>query len=80
MEEPRSVVVIIPRLLRLIPETEPELIQEIQAYAVTLWNKAPEVTTTRECWIPLALILRKHIKKVDTSWKLTLVKIFSNQA
>jgi len=79
METPRSVVAIIPRILRLIPESESELIKEIEAYADTLWNKAPEVTTTRECWIPLALILRKHITKIDTNWKLTLVKIFSNQ-
>ena len=79
--KPRSVVAVIRQLIEVIPknENEAELIQELEKYASELWNIAPELLETAVYWRPLANILGKHIVKIDTEWKKTLVKIHNNE-
>jgi hypothetical protein len=75
----RSVVTVIRQLVQVIPENERELIQDLKKYANGLWNIAPELLETSTYWRPLANILGKHIKEIDTEWKKTLVKIHNNE-
>jgi hypothetical protein len=76
--EPRSVIVVIHQLLRVIPDNEKDLIQDLNDYAGGLFNIAPELLVTSTYWLPLGKILQKHIKTIDTDWKETLVKIHNN--
>ena len=46
-------------------------------YKETLWNKAPEVRKSSECWIPLQNILNKQITNFDDDWKIQLLNIFN---
>jgi hypothetical protein len=77
--KPRSVVVVIHQLVEVIPENEIELIQDLEKYADGLWNICPKLLGTSTYWRPLANILGKHIKEIDTEWKKTLVKIHNNE-
>jgi hypothetical protein len=70
---------VIHQLIEVIPENEIELIQDLEKYANGLWNIAPELLGNSTYWRPLAKILNKHIKEIDTEWKKTLVKIHNNE-
>ena len=61
----RCVSEIIDKILRYIPITEAELRGEILTYKNSLWNKAPELLRTGECWAPLQIILNKNIQEID---------------
>lgn len=76
--KPRSVVAVIYQLIKEIPDSEKDLIQELKNYTDGLWNIAPELLETSTYWRPLEIILKKHIETIDTDWKKTLVKIHNN--
>jgi hypothetical protein len=75
----RCVVDFIPRMLKIIPKEEFELINDLNQYRNSLWNQAPEVTRSAHCWNPLQSILTNHIKRIDDEWKIELVKIFNGK-
>jgi hypothetical protein len=74
----RSVSDIIPKLLEIIPSQEIDLINSLNQFNDTLWNKAPEILKSHICWIPLQDILNLYLKEIDNEWKEKLVKIFNN--
>jgi hypothetical protein len=73
----RSVLYVIYDLLKEIPENEEKLTEEILNYCQTLWNKAPELLISSECWFPLQCILSKHILDFDNEWKLKVLAVFN---
>ena len=73
----RSVLTVIDDLLKEIPENEDKLIEEILDYNDSLWNKAPELLRSYECWFPLQCILSKYILDFNTEWKVKLLSIFN---
>jgi hypothetical protein len=74
----RSVTDIIPKLFEIIPSQEIDLINSLNQFNDTLWNKAPEILKSQEYWIPLQNILNFHLNNIDNKWKEKLVKIFNN--
>jgi hypothetical protein len=74
----RCVSEIIDKILGHIPITEAELRDEILTYQNSLWNKAPELLRTSECWIPLQIILNKNIQEIDADWKNNVLRIYNN--
>jgi hypothetical protein len=73
-----SVSNIIPKLLEIIPSEEIDLIKSLNKFNNTLWNKAPKILKSQECWIPLQNILNFHLNNIDNKLKEKLVKIFNN--
>ena len=51
----RCVSEIIDKILTCIPSAEEQLRSEILTYKNSLWNKAPELLRTSECWAPLQI-------------------------
>ena len=76
--ELRNVVTVSKELLEVIPETETELIRDIQEYSSGLWNQAPELLQGTQFWTPLQTILKKHITVFDEPWKIKVKDIFAN--
>jgi len=74
----RSVLTIIHFILKEIPDSEEKLIDEILNYSDSLWNKAPEVLLTSECWFPLQCILSKYILDFNTEWKIKVLALFND--
>lgn len=74
----RCVSEIIDKILGYIPITEAELRDEILTYQNSLWNKAPELLRTSECWTPLQIILNKNIQEINTDWKSNVLRIYNN--
>lgn len=75
--EERSIEKVIKELLTIIPEKEELLITELKNFNDSLWNKAPELLTSSQLWIPLENILNNNIQNIDEEWKIKLVKIFN---
>jgi len=73
----RSVLKVIHYILKEIPENEEKIIEEILDYSHSLWNKAPEVLITSECWFPLQCILSKYILDFNTEWKIKVLAVFN---
>jgi hypothetical protein len=76
---PRCVIETIRQLLDIIPISENKLITEIISYRDSLWNVAPELTSTGSYYIPLQNILEKHIPIIDQEWKQKLLKVYNNE-
>ena len=53
------------RILEVIPHSETELIHALESYIQSIWNKAPEVRTTAEVFIPYYLLLLEYIPQLD---------------
>lgn len=78
--EPRCVIGVIARLIKVIPVTEVYLINELDKYVKSLWNQSPEALKTTYCWIPLTHILKKNVTAIDEEWKQQLLNIYMNIA
>ena len=76
-DDNRCVIDFIPELLKVIPSEEIQLIDKLTQYMDSLWNKAPEITTSAECWKPLQNILTIHVREIDTEWKRKMVRMFN---
>jgi len=76
----RCVSEIIDKMLNCIPTVEEQLRVEILTYQNSLWNKAPELLRTSECWAPLQIILNKNIQEIDADWKNNLLRIYNDVA
>jgi len=69
---------VIKQVIKLIPETETKLINELQIYNSSLWNKPPEVLQDSYCWEPFINILNRNIPEIDTVWQIVIKNIISN--
>lgn len=74
----RCVSEIIDKILNCIPTVEEQLRIEILTYQNSLWNKAPELLRTTECWAPLQIILNKNIQEIEADWKSNVLRIYNN--
>jgi hypothetical protein len=75
----RKINEVLPRILKEIPEEETLLIEQLIEYTNSLWNKAPEIMTTPEVWIPVGNILKMNIRELNKDWKIRVHKIFMNE-
>jgi 16S rRNA C1402 (ribose-2'-O) methylase RsmI len=76
-EDPRSVDIVIKKLLEIIPEEEFVLIAELKKYYDTLWNQSPEALKSSYCWIPLQNIMNEHVPYLDEPWKKKAIRMFN---
>lgn len=75
---PRDVVIVIDKILELIPpNNESMLINELEEFKESLWNKAPEVRKYRDSFLPVQQILSRHISTIDEAWKMEVLHIFN---
>jgi hypothetical protein len=77
MKEARSVDKVLDKIISIIPEQEIELKTELKMYLDSLYNKAPEVRRSHECWIPLRNILISKVPIFDENWKCLVLQEFN---
>jgi hypothetical protein len=75
----RCVISVIEKVIKIIPETEKILLDELETYKNSLWNRAPETLYTKITWNPFLCILQKHITELDFEWKKKVVNTFNGQ-
>jgi hypothetical protein len=75
----RAVDDIIEEVLQIIPNTETNLIVEINKFKDTLGNKAPEVLKGSECWTPFIHILNRNIHDIKDDWQIKIRDLLANK-
>ena len=68
------------QIIEKIPESEHELKKNLDKFIESIWNKAPEVRTGLEVYLPFANILAQYIHPHEfnfTGWKKEVVDIFN---
>ena len=78
MDDSRSVVMVIEDILKIVPLDQVELINEINIYKKSLWNKAPETLLIGETWIPFIMILNKFIPDIRENWQIEIHQFLNN--
>jgi|UniRef100_A0A6C0JM11 hypothetical protein len=78
MSEPRDVAIVCMQILKIIPETEIELLNDLRNFQETLWNQAPELRKAANFWKPFIHLLNNNITNIDNEWKLKVLKIINN--
>ena len=73
----RSVDKVLKKIIELVPEEEEKIKTALNEYLDSLWNKAPEVRRSFECWYPLQKILSSQISTFDKEWKQQILKEFN---
>ena len=66
-----------------IPKEKVKLREDLKKFIAGLWNKAPEVRTGPEVYLPFANILAQHIDPHAcnlTEWEKQVVDIFNGEA
>jgi hypothetical protein len=66
-------------IMNIIPENEVELIKDLDSYDKSLFNKAPELRRSGECWIPFINILDLHIPNIVDEWHVKIRDILNNE-
>jgi hypothetical protein len=77
--EPRDVYIVSEEIMKIVPDTEVELLYQLRKFNDTLWNQAPELRMSSRYWNPLVNILEKNITSFDLEWQKKVLKIFNNQ-
>jgi hypothetical protein len=70
------------QIYRIIPVDKIELRGDLRAYVDSLWNKAPEVRSGREVYLPYASILSTWIDPHGENladWEIQVIKIFNGE-
>jgi hypothetical protein len=78
MENHRSVIDVIKLLSNIIPRNETELINELNKYVKSLYNKAPELLKGTECWLPFIHILNYYIPDITEDWHIQIDILLKN--
>jgi len=72
------------RIIKVIPETETDLLQDLDKFINSIWNKAPEVRCSSEVYVPYYNILWNHgfgelDRDQDPDWKFHVRDIFAGR-
>jgi hypothetical protein len=78
MEKNRLVVDVIKVVVKIIPKSETNLINELNQYKTCMFNQAPEVLSSAYCWIPFLNILNTHIPDIKEDWQIKIREILEN--
>ena len=77
MDNPLPADLVLKKILEVVPPSETEVVAALTKYYKNeFWNKAPELMTKGDIWIPLTQLLNCTIGEIDTDWKKTVVAIF----
>ena len=82
MNKPRDIINVYNKIIYIIPNNYTEFKEELKNYIDSLWNKAPEVRSSSETYIPFRYILIKHISNItdleddEPSWIFDVKNIF----
>lgn len=71
-----SIVDVINKILKIIPETEVDFINSLKNYGDGLWNIAPELLGNKEYFVRVASILNLFVGPLDEPWKISVKKIY----
>jgi hypothetical protein len=74
----RLVIDVIKQIIPIIPEDKTELMDELQTFKKSLWNKAPELQRNADCWVPFIQLLNKHIPDIVDGWHIEIQYILQN--
>ena len=74
----RNINNVIKDMIKIIPEDQIKLINELNKYSKDTWNIAPELLSNGIYFREVGNILNTNIPNVDCDWKKQLVIIFNN--
>ena len=74
----RLVEVVLKQVMKIIPESETNLINELNKFKKTLDYCAPEMRMASECWVPFIGILNYYIPKIEEEWQIKIRDILNN--
>jgi hypothetical protein len=77
MDNPQPANLVLKKILEVIPPSETEVMAALTKFKENeFWNKAPELMTKGDIWIPLTRLLNSTMGEIDTEWKKKAVEIF----
>jgi hypothetical protein len=80
MKEPRCVEDVLKQIVVIVPPNETLLLEQLNKFYYSLDNKAPELRSGPDCWVPLIDILNYFIpNKDDAEWKKQLRILLLNE-
>lgn len=65
------------QIVKEIPASETELLNDLNNFINEQWNKAPEVLCGPEVYKPYTNILSKHVGDFNAGWKIKVRDIFN---
>jgi hypothetical protein len=74
----RDVKEIIITIMEIIPETEIELLKDLNILKDNLAFKPPELRKTGYCWIPFTNLLNNYIPEIKEEWQIKIQNILHN--
>jgi hypothetical protein len=77
--KPRDVYAVCEEIMKIIPDSETELLFQLRKFNDTLWNQAPELRRSAMFWRPLGNILQKNITDFEHEWQKNVLKMFNNE-
>jgi hypothetical protein len=77
MNKGRHIDDILKIIIKIIPKQEETLLNELDIFAKSLWNKAPEVMRGSDCWIPFIQILNNNIPEIKEDWQIEIFNILN---
>ena len=75
----RNVIDILKIIIEIIPKNELDLLDELNKFATSLWNQAPELLTGKYLWLELMNILNRKIPNITEDWQFKIKKIINNE-
>lgn len=75
----RKIIDVHEQIIKEIPETEKDLLNDLNTFIDDQWNKAPEVLSGPEVYVPYRNILSHYVFDFNSEWKIKVKDIFNGK-
>ena len=75
----RNVVMVACKILELTPDTETDFINDMRSLLMGFAYSAPELLFHINTWSKLEIVINKHIKNTNCSWKEKVIELYTGR-
>jgi hypothetical protein len=75
----RNVVDIACKILELTPDSEKDFINDMRSVLMGFAYSAPELLYHKDTWSKLEIVINKHIKNTNCSWKENVIELYTGR-
>lgn len=75
----RNVVMVACKILELTPDTETDFIDDMRSLLMGFAYSAPELLFHINAWSKLEIVINKHIKNTNCSWKENVIELYTGK-
>jgi len=68
---------VLEQIIKIIPVDETKLIDNLNKFKSSLFNKSPEVKRGADCWVPFINLLNFHIPHIKDEWQIEIKNIIN---